>query len=98
MVDRREPERLWLLRHGESTGNVADRAAREAGAARLDLDLRDPDVPLTDTGRSQAQAVGTWLRELEEPPEVVLCSPYARAAATAELALRAGGLDLVPAR
>ena len=64
----------------------------------LDLDLRDPDVPLTDTGRSQAQAVGGWLRGLDQAPDVVLCSPYARAAATAELALRAGGLDLVPER
>lgn len=85
-----------LVRHGQSVGNVADQQAREAGATRLDLDIRDPDVPLTDLGRSQAQALGRWLGGLPEPPELVLCSPYARAAATAELALRAAGLD-VPA-
>ena len=92
------PDRLWLVRHGESIGNIADRAAREAGAARLDLSVRDPDVSLSDTGRSQAQALGGWLAELDEPPEVVLCSPYARASATAEIALRAAGLDLQPVR
>nr|WP_231134589.1 histidine phosphatase family protein [Motilibacter deserti] len=83
-----------MARHGESIGNVADRAARAAGAPRLDLSTRDPDVPLTDTGRAQAQGLGEWLSRQAEPPTVVLCSPYARASSTAEIALRAAGLEL----
>ena len=43
------PERLWLVRHGQSQGNVARDAADEAGAHEIDIDMRDVDVP---TGRS----------------------------------------------
>ncbi len=42
----RWPERLWLVRHGQSQGNVARDAAHEAGHDVIDLDLRDVDVPL----------------------------------------------------
>src|SRR6478735_7641908 len=88
------PESITLVRHGESLGNLADLAAHESHAERLDLDDRDADVPLSPTGREQAEAVGRWLREADEEwrPSVVLASPYRRAAETAELA--ASGLDL----
>ena len=39
------PKRLWLVRHGQSEGNVARDAAHEAGLDVIDLDLRDVDVP-----------------------------------------------------
>ena len=41
------PERLWLVRHGQSQGNVARDAADEAGAHMIDIDIRDVDVPLS---------------------------------------------------
>ncbi|WP_040338769.1 histidine phosphatase family protein [Candidatus Blastococcus massiliensis] len=82
------PSVLWLVRHGESVGNVADAQAQEAGAGRLDLDVRDPDVPLSDTGRAQAEALGAWLAALPEDqrPTAVLSSPFERALTTARLA------------
>jgi broad specificity phosphatase PhoE len=85
---------VWLVRHGESVGNVADARAQEAGAGRLELDIRDPDVPLSDTGRSQAEALGRHLAELpdEQRPTAVLSSPFARALTTAKLAT--AGLDV----
>jgi broad specificity phosphatase PhoE len=88
------PSVLWLVRHGESMGNVADARAHEAGAGRLDLDIRDPDVPLSDTGRAQAEALGRWLAALpdEERPTAALSSPFARALTTAQLAT--AGLDV----
>jgi broad specificity phosphatase PhoE len=88
------PSVLWLVRHGESMGNVADARAQEAGAARLDLDIRDPDVPLSDTGRAQAEALGRRLASLpeEERPTAALSSPFARALTTARLAT--AGLDV----
>jgi broad specificity phosphatase PhoE len=46
------------VRHAQSVGNVADEEARKQGAARLDLDARDADVELSDTGRGQAEALG----------------------------------------
>jgi broad specificity phosphatase PhoE len=88
------PSVIWLVRHGESLGNVADAHAHQAGAGRLDLDVRDPDVELSDTGRAQAEALGKWLAELpeDERPTAALSSPFTRALTTAQLAT--GGLDV----
>ncbi|MCU1442932.1 MAG: Phosphoglycerate mutase [Cryobacterium sp.] len=79
---------LLLIRHGESTANVAASAAQVAGAELVDAPLRDADVPLTQVGIDQAIAVGDWLRSLpdEEFPAMVWCSPYLRAAETARIA------------
>ena len=60
------PRALVLVRHGESLGNVADREARDAGAERLDLDVRDADVDLSENGQQQAKALGSWFAELAE--------------------------------
>jgi broad specificity phosphatase PhoE len=88
------PSVIWLVRHGESMGNVADAKAQRAGAGRLTLDVRDPDVELSDTGRSQAEALGTWIARLPggERPTAVLSSPFTRALTTAQLAT--DGLDI----
>jgi broad specificity phosphatase PhoE len=77
-------------------GNVADARAQDSGSDRLALDVRDPDVPLSRTGRSQAEALGAWFGALpaDERPTTVLSSPFARAADTAERAVAASGLDL----
>jgi broad specificity phosphatase PhoE len=87
---------LILVRHGESQGNVADAQAQTSGAGRLELDIRDPDVPLSQTGEDQADALGRWLAGLhpDEQPTTVLSSPFARAAATADRAVAASGLDI----
>ncbi len=83
------PAVLVLVRHGESVGNLAAAAAGQKGLARLQLDYRDPDTPLSDNGVAQAKALGQHLADLpeEERPEVVLGSPYVRAASTMEHAL-----------
>jgi broad specificity phosphatase PhoE len=93
------PESLWLVRHAESEGNLADLRAHQAKAERLELQARDADMPLSPTGERQAMALGRAWRELpaNERPTVVLCSPYERALRTADLAVAAAelGLDLV---
>lgn len=88
------PARLWLVRHGQSQGNVARDAAHEAGLPVIELDLRDVDVPLSDLGLHQAEAAGRWFAALAEAdkPEVILSSPYVRARQTAEAICKAGGL------
>lgn len=82
------PSVLWLVRHGESMGNVADAQAQKSGAGRLTLDVRDPDVELSDTGRAQAEALGKWLADLpdDERPTAALSSPFNRALSTGRLA------------
>ena len=41
-------EELWLVRHGESVGNVAATAAEAARAEMIELASRDADVPLSE--------------------------------------------------
>lgn len=91
----RWPAALWLVRHGQSAGNVALDAAHAAGHDRIQLEMRDADVPLSDQGRVQAHALGLWFAGLpaDERPEVVLASPYRRARETAEAVRAAGGLS-----
>ncbi|NJP34459.1 histidine phosphatase family protein [Micromonospora thermarum] len=85
---------LWIVRHGESTANVAAGAAEASGAELIDLTHRDPDVPLSRTGEEQARATGRWLAGLPEArrPDVAVVSPYLRARRTAELALDRTGV------
>jgi len=88
------PERLWLVRHGQSQGNVARDHADAHGLARIGIDIRDVDVPLSDLGHQQADAAGRWFAALpdDEKPEVILSSPYLRARQTAQAICEAGGL------
>lgn len=90
------PSSLWVVRHGESAGNVARDAAEAGGHERLDLSHRDVDVPLSELGERQARALGRWIAEQpeDERPTVLWTSPYVRARETAALALEAAGLDL----
>lgn len=89
----RWPERLWIVRHGESAGNVARDAAYQAQLARIELTGRDVDVPLSDLGARQARALGHWFAQGHEEgrPNVLLSSPYLRAQDTARLFRDAGG-------
>ena len=91
-MPHRQPLRLWIVRHGESAGNVARDAAQAAGATRIDIAERDVDVPLSDRGHRQAEALGRWFAAMpaDERPNLVLASPYRRAVQTAE-AIRAAG-------
>jgi 2,3-bisphosphoglycerate-dependent phosphoglycerate mutase len=94
------PERLWLVRHGQSEGNVARDAADEAGLHEIDIDMRDVDVPLSELGLGQAEAAGRWFAALphDERPEIILSSPYVRTRQTAEAICKAGALSGGPAR
>jgi probable phosphoglycerate mutase len=87
---------MWLLRHGQSLGNVANDAARAGDVERLDLADRDMDVPLSDLGAEQANAFGVWLgaQPGEVRPDVVVSSPYQRSMQTANHVIAAAGLGL----
>lgn len=80
------PSRLWLVRHGESAGNVARDAAHALASEDIKINVRDVDVPLSALGKRQAAALARWFAALpdEERPEIVLSSPYVRARTTAE--------------
>lgn len=93
-MQQRWPDRLYIVRHGESAGNVARDAAQAARAARIDVAERDVDVPLSPLGQRQAAALGRWFAGLpdDQKPNVLLVSPYKRAWQTAQHVVDAGGL------
>jgi len=78
--------RILLARHGETSWNVEGRHQGQGF-----------DIPLSETGRAQALALGERLRDVELAR--VVASPLLRARGTAELALggRAQSLRLDPA-
>lgn len=88
---------LAVVRHGQSTGNVIAEQAETGGLEAIDIPERDADVPLSATGREQAEAVGQWLAGLDddERPGIAVVSPYLRTRQTAELALAGTGIETV---
>ncbi len=88
------PRCLWLVRHGQSAGNLARDAAEAARERRFELGARDMDVPLSPLGERQAEALGRWLvgSARGAMPDLVVSSPYRRAVATAEAAMRTSGV------
>jgi broad specificity phosphatase PhoE len=89
------PDRLYIVRHGESAGNVAREAAKLSGDRMIDIDTRDVDVELSDLGREQAEALGRWFASLppDQTPNIILTSPYIRARHTAEIVAKSAGIS-----
>ena len=88
------PTRLWVVRHGESAGNVARDLAEASGVPWIDIAERDVDVPLSALGERQACALGQWFaaQPESERPGVILTSPYVRAMQTAQHIVEGGKL------
>lgn len=93
---------LLLVRHGESTANVAATAAEAAGSETIDVDERDADVPLSEKGIEQARALASWLDGLDlgavaegdrGSGTAFWCSPYLRARQTIGTAVEEAGLE-----
>lgn len=66
-------KRLYLVRHGQTEFNLAKLVQGRC------------DSPLTELGRTQALAAGSWLANHEVRPDAVGTSPLGRAFATAGL-------------
>ena len=93
-MEQRWPNTLWIVRHGQSAGNVARDAADAAGLGRIDIADRDMDVVLSPLGEAQARALGRWLASLppDERPRTLMTSPYHRAIQTSQHIRDAGGM------
>lgn len=93
-MEQRWPNTLWIVRHGQSAGNVARDAADAAGLGRIDIADRDMDVALSTLGEEQADALGRWLASLppDERPRTLMTSPYHRAIQTSQGIRDAGGM------
>ncbi|WP_205752220.1 histidine phosphatase family protein [Cryptosporangium phraense] len=87
---------LTVIRHGQSLSNELLIAANKQGISSVSgLPARDADVPLSARGEREAAAVGRWAAGLENPPDLVIASPYLRAQLTAQAAVDAlgGGVE-----
>ena len=82
--------RILLVRHGESTANVAAGLAERFGLEVIDVEARDADVQLSELGRQQAATLGDALRDKLgadwHATAEVWSSPYRRALETAQIA------------
>ena len=97
-MEQKWPQHIWIVRHGQSAGNVARDAATAARGLLIDIAERDVDVPLSELGMRQADALAHWFCALppEQRPNVVLYSPYLRAKSTAQIVLeRMGRKDML---
>jgi broad specificity phosphatase PhoE len=100
-MPERWPSYVWIVRHGESAGNLARHAAEAAALPQVEIDTRDCDVPLSPLGERQADVLGGWFAAMPEAerPTVILASPYARAWETAQrirAVLGEGGPEVIP--
>lgn len=88
-MEQKWPQQIWLVRHGQSAGNVARDAAEAGKELLIDIASRDVDVPLSELGQRQSAAMSGWFHALEPEmqPTVVLFSPYLRARTTAQAVL-----------
>jgi len=95
MSEQKWPQTMWLVRHGQSAGNVARDAAEFATLPVIDIATRDMDTPLSELGKQQAVALGRWFGQMSHPerPSVVLSSPYLRAEMTTQLILDSSGIS-----
>lgn len=76
---------LVLVRHGESTANVARRKAEDEKLPMIDFPEREADVPLSEFGAKQSIALGNWFKFQKEKPTIIVSSPYLRATETARI-------------
>lgn len=88
-MEQKWPQQIWVVRHGQSAGNVAREAAEAAEHHVIDIADRDVDVPLSELGMRQSKALAQWFAAMppEQRPSVVLFSPYLRARGTAHAVL-----------
>ncbi len=86
------PTTLFVVRHGESAGNLARDAANAAHDLVIQSSSRDVDVPLSPLGEQQATALGHWFGGLpvDQRPTVVITSPYVRATQTTDIIKKLG--------
>lgn len=62
-MEQKWPQQIWIVRHGQSAGNVARDTAEAEKHLLIDIAERDVDVP-SPLGERQAQALAGWFASL----------------------------------
>ena len=88
MEEQKWVSNLVLVRHGESTRNIAKAKAHAEKSETYSDGVRDMDVKLTERGQRQAKETGERLTQhLGFTFDRAFASPYRRTVQTAELVL-----------
>jgi broad specificity phosphatase PhoE len=82
---------IWLVRHGESIGNVARHEAENCKALKIETPHREPDVELSPLGVQQSKNLGKWFADQMVKPTIIYTSPYTRAQETTQLLSESAG-------
>lgn len=90
----KDPQTIWLIRHGESVGNVARQQAERNQAKTIETPCREPDVELSENGVKQSERLSKWFAAQTEKPTIIYSSPYLRAQITTQILLNHSGIDL----
>lgn len=93
MIMKTFPQTIWLVRHGESIGNVARREAEINCAKMIESPCREPDVELSPLGHAQAENLGRWFAKEDTQPTIIYSSPYKRTLNTAEILIDSWGIN-----
>ena len=83
--ETRNPKLICLIRHGQSTANLARHKAEAEKLFTIDYAEREMDIHLSETGIEQAISVGHWFKVQDEKPTLIFVSPYLRTLETARL-------------
>jgi broad specificity phosphatase PhoE len=87
------PKTLWLIRHGESTANIARHKAEAENSPTIEYSEREMDIPLSGAGVEQSIALGRWFKFQPVKPTVVFASPYLRTFESARFIAENAKLD-----
>lgn len=89
------PDKLVMIRHGESEINVINRAIKHGAISEYPqsvLSIPDREFRLSTRGRHQAELTGTWLKEPHpEGFDIIYVSDHVRARETAAVVCREAG-------
>lgn len=96
------PERLVLIRHGESEANLLHRAIRKGVIDQYPegfSEIPDREIRLSPLGRKQAESTGEWLAsQYPKGFDVIFVSDHVRARETAGIILKTAGWEDVQVR
>lgn len=92
------PKSLWLVRHGQSTANLARHKAEAEKLLTIDYAEREMDIPLSETGIEQSISVGRWFEFQPVKPTLIFVSPYLRTLETSRFiseSAKLGNLEII---
>lgn len=88
-----KPNKLWLVRHGQSTANLARHRSEKEKLLTIDFPEREMDVPLSKQGELESESIGKWFQTQSETPTIIISSPYLRATETTRIILESANFD-----